>query len=44
MDAIIYFFRNTLSGFTYTIYALILLFNIFAIIGYLVTQSRLSSK
>lgn len=37
MEMIIKFFRDTLSGFTYFVYALVLLFLIFAIIGYLVT-------
>ena len=44
MDKVIDFFRNTLSGFTYFVYALIILFFIFAIIGYLVTEKHTSSK
>ena len=44
MEAIVKFFRDTLSGFNYFVYALVLLFLIFAIIGYLVTQHYLSSK
>lgn len=44
MNPIIDFFRNTLSGFAYFIYVLIILFFIFAIVGYLVTESRTSSK
>ncbi len=38
------FFRDTLSGFTYFIYAMFIIFNIFAIIGYLVTEKYNSSK
>ena len=41
---IVYFFRDDISGFTYLIYALIILFNIFAIIGYLVTEKHTSSS
>ena len=44
MNYFIHFFRDTLSGFAYFIYALILLFAIFAIIGYLVTEKHNSSK
>ena len=44
MNPIISFFRNNLSGFTYFIYAVIILFLIFAIIGYLVTDHHNSSK
>ena len=44
MNPIISFFRNTISGFTYLVYALIILFSIFAIIGYLVTVKHNSSK
>ena len=44
MNPIIDFFKNTLSGFTYFVYALIILFFIFAIIGYLVTEKHTSSK
>lgn len=44
MDLIIEFFRDTISGFGYVIYALIILFFIFAIIGYLVTERYNSSK
>ena len=38
------FFRDKISGFTYFVYALIILFIIFAIIGYLVTEKHNSSK
>ncbi len=44
MDLFIKFFRDTISGFTYFIYAMVLLFIIFAIIGYLVTEKYNSSK
>ena len=44
MDAIISFFRDTISGFTYFVYVLILLFFIFALVGYLVTDKHNSSK
>ena len=40
---IVYFFRDDISGFTYFVYALFLLFNIFAVIGYLVTEKHTSS-
>jgi len=38
------FFRDKIDGFTYFVYALIILFIIFAIIGYLVTEKYNSSK
>ena len=44
MESIIRFFRDDISGFAYFIYASIILFFIFAIIGYLVTQKYQSSK
>ena len=44
MDFIVEFFRDTLSGFAYFVYASIIVFLIFAIIGYLVTQKYQSSK
>ena len=44
METIVTFFRDTITGFTYFIYGLIILFLIFAIIGYLVTQKYQSSK
>ncbi len=44
MEIIVPFFRDTLSGFTYFVYALVILFFIFAIIGYLVTKKYTSSK
>ena len=44
MESIVIFFRDTLSGFAYFVYALVILFLIFAIIGYFVTQKYQSSK
>ena len=44
MNIFIEFFRDKISGFTYFIYAAIILFTIFAIIGYLVTEKHNSSK
>ncbi len=44
MDFLIEFFRDKISGFTYVIYVLVILFFIFAIIGYLVTDRYNSSK
>ena len=44
MDIIIGFFRDTLSGFTYFIYASVILFLIFAIIGYFITKKYQSSN
>ena len=44
MNSIIEFFRDTISGFGYFVYILIILFFIFAIIGYLVTERYNSSK
>ena len=38
------FFRDKIDGFTYIVYALIIVFIIFAIIGYLVTEKHNSSK
>ena len=38
MESLIHFFRDTLSGFNYVVYVLVLLFLIFAIIGYMVTD------
>ena len=43
MNPVISFFRG-IDGFTYFIYALVILFFIFAIIGYLVTEKHNSSK
>ena len=44
MDGIISFFRDTVSGFYYFVYALIIIFFILAIIGYLVTEGCKKSK
>ena len=44
METIVRFFRDTLSGFAYFVYALVIIFLIFAIIGYFVTQKYQSSK
>ena len=44
MEVIVKFFRDTITGFTYFVYGSIILFLIFAIIGYLVTQKYQSSK
>ena len=44
MMPVIEFFRDKITGFTYFIYALVILFFIFAIIGYLVTEKYNSSK
>ena len=44
MEGIIHFFRDTLSGFNYFVYVLILLFLIFAIIGYMVTDKYRSKN
>ena len=44
MNPIVDFFRNNLTGFTYFVYALVIVFIIFAIIGYLVTDKYNSSK
>ena len=44
METIIKFFRDTITGFNYFIYASIILFLIFAIIGYLLTQKYQKSK
>ena len=44
MELIVRFFRDTLTGFNYFVYALILLFLIFAIIGYLVTKNYQKSS
>ncbi len=44
MEGIISFFRDTLSGFNYFVYVCIVLFLIFALVGYLVTQKYQSSK
>ncbi len=38
MDIVLYFFRDTLSGIHYFIYAFIMLFLMFSIIGYLLKQ------
>ena len=43
MDAILGFFRD-IDGFTYIVYSLVIIFIIFAIIGYLVTEKHNSSK
>ena len=44
LEAIVRFFRDTISGFAYFVYVLIILFLLFAIIGYFVTQKYQSSK
>ena len=44
MNPIIEFIRDKITGFTYFIYILVILFFIFAIIGYLVTEKYNSSK
>ncbi len=44
MNPIIEFFRDKITGFTYIMYAFVILFFIFAIIGYLVTEKYNSSK
>lgn len=44
MQVIVEFFRDKLSGFGYFAYIIIILFLIFAIIGYLVTQKYQTSK
>ena len=44
MNPIISFFRDTISGFAYFVYILVILYFIFAIIGYLVTENHTSSK
>ena len=38
MDVVLYFFRDTISGMHYVLYALFLLILLFAIIGYLFKQ------
>ena len=44
LEFIVKFFRDTLSGFNYFVYVLVLLFFIFAVVGYLVTKRYSSSK
>lgn len=44
LEVIVRFFRDTLSGFAYFVYALVILFFIFAIVGYLVTKKYTTSK
>ena len=44
MESIVKFFRDTISGYAYFVYASIILFLIFAIIGYFLTQKYQSSK
>ena len=44
MNPIIEFFRDKITGFAYFVYILIILFFIFVIIGYLVTEKYNSSK
>ena len=44
LEALVRFFRDTISGFAYFVYAIIIIFLIFAIIGYFVTQKYQSSK
>ena len=44
METIVKFFRDTITGFNYFVYILIILFFIFAIIGYLLTLKYQSSK
>ena len=43
MEVIVKFFRDYLSGFHYFVYVLILLFFIFAIIGYFVSEKYMAS-
>jgi len=43
MDQVIAFFQS-ITGFKYAVYILVILFFIFAIIGYLVTEKYNSSK
>lgn len=44
MQTIVELFRDKLSGFGYFVYIVVILFLIFAIIGYLVTQKYQTSK
>ena len=44
LEAIVRLFRDVISGFSYFVYALVIIFFIFTIIGYLVTQKYTSSK
>ena len=44
LEEIVIFFRDKLSGFGLFVYELVILFLIFAIIGYFVTQKYQSSK
>lgn len=44
MEGIVKFFRDDISGFYYFVYAGILLFFIFAIIGYLVTEKYIPTS
>ena len=44
LEIIVRFFRDDLIGFNYFIYAMVIIFFIFAIIGYMVTQSYSSSN
>ncbi len=44
MELIVRFFRDTISGFYYLVYAMIILFLIFAIIGYFLTKKYQSSE
>lgn len=44
MENIIRFFRDGISGFTYFIYALVITFLIFAVIGYMVTDKYQNNK
>lgn len=44
MNPIIEFFRDKITGFGYFVYCFVILFFIFAIIGYLVTEKYNSSK
>ena len=44
METIVRFFRDTIDGFAYFVYILVILFLILDIIGYLVTKKYYSSK
>ena len=44
MEFIVELFRDKIDGFVYFSYALVILFLIFAIIGYFITQKYQSSK
>ena len=44
MEGLLHFFRDTLTGFNYFVYALIIIFFIFATIGYMLTESYKEKK